>query len=79
MVDIKTVAEFMTRELAIQGELHQSDISFMIWQRFGNEFVHKTDLDNFAIHPDVLKEFRAMNPRLKYSRCVWRTKDEHED
>jgi hypothetical protein len=79
MADVKTVAEFMTRVLAAQGELFQQDIAFEIYQRFGKGFIHKTELDDLAINPDVLKEFRAMNPRVKYSLCVWRLKDEHED
>lgn len=79
MADVKTVAEYMTRVLAKLGELYQPDIAEIIWKRFGDEFVSEGRgkcRGYLKINKEVLKAFRAMNPRVEWDResFSWRVK-----
>ena len=68
-MDIKTVAEWMTREIKGQKELFQAEAAEMILLLFGEDFVSDGRAKyrgSLKINKDVRRLFRAMNPN-----AVW--------
>src|SRR5713226_3295638 len=61
------VAEWMADQVERSGWLHQSDVVAVIWDKFGQEFLHANWKGHDAISPGVLREFK----RLTEDTVVW--------
>src|ERR1035438_567252 len=72
----RAVAEWMTEQLENFGRLQQNMGASDILDKFGEKFVHKTDLGNLSIDSRVLEEFHTLNPDIIYERWSWRKRDE---
>jgi hypothetical protein len=75
-ITARTVAEWMTEQLKVYGQLVQSLTAMDILNQFGEEFIHETDLENLSIDSQVRKKFHALNPDIIYERWGWRRRDE---
>lgn len=75
MASAKDVAEYLTFEIKRRGGvLEQCDAADGILKRFGREFVSFVKVNNGygrRIREDVLTEFRAMNPGVKFLYTNW--------
>ena len=54
-ITARTVAEWMTEQLKVYGQLVQSLTAMDILNQFGEEFIHETDLENLSIDSQVRK------------------------
>jgi hypothetical protein len=75
-ITARTVAEWMTEQLKLYGQLVQSLTAMDILNQFGEEFVHETDLGHLSIDSRVRKEFHTLTPDIIYERWGWRKRDE---
>jgi hypothetical protein len=75
-ITARTIAEWMTQQLKVYGQLVQSLTAMDILNQFGEQFIHETDLENLSIESQVRKEFHALNPDIIYERWGWRKRDE---
>lgn len=73
--DVKTVAAWMTRELAYFGELYPPYVADDVQKQFGDRFVRQTPSGNLAVTDEVREAFKAMNPTMVYERYWWRLKE----
>ena len=78
-ITARAVAEWMTEELELYGQLVQSVTASDILDRFGEEFVHRTDRERLSIDSQVRKEFHALNPDIIYERWTWRKRNSWDD
>jgi hypothetical protein len=75
MTSAKDVAAYLTFEIKRRGGvLEQRDAADWILKRFGRDFisfVKVTDGYGRRIRKDVIREFTAMNPGIKFLRTNW--------
>ena len=67
MVTTKDVAQWMLDEVLNEGYLEQGAVVYVIFKKFGNEFVYQNDNGNLAIQKKVLAAFN----KLSADNVVW--------
>ena len=75
----KDLARWMLEQLGDRSWLHQQSLAFRMKRDFGEENVYRNKNGNWAIHKDILAEFRKLTEdMLVWSRSnqAWRKRRE---